>query len=155
MKTLRRADLIALGVALGLSYQTASKRMGNDDQLLKHIVAAWLNREDNVISQSGEPTWSVLADKLEEIGHEEIAASIRKKSDGPQHTRGEGAGGCPHEDDHSTPKLFAGSADSSTGNQLNCANSSGQLCVPHYSDQTAGVSIQSVTLSDPDQPLDR
>ena len=56
--------------------------MSNGDDLLCQVVAAWLNRQDGVLSQSGEPSWSVLADKLEEIGHVEIATDIRRRKDG-------------------------------------------------------------------------
>ena len=81
MNLRRRADLIALGTALGLSYPTLLG-MGNGDNFLSQIVAAWLKRQDN---QSGEPTWGVLADKLEEIGCAEIAADIRTRNDDPPH----------------------------------------------------------------------
>lgn len=74
----RRADLIALGTVLGLTYTTIS----SGDDFLSQVVAAWLNRQDGVLSQSGEPSWSVLADKLEEIGHVEIATDIRRRKDG-------------------------------------------------------------------------
>ena len=41
-----------------------------------------------MLCQSREPTWSVLADKLEETGCTEISVDIRRKDEGPQH-RGE------------------------------------------------------------------
>ena len=63
LRTLHRADLIALGTVLGLTYSTMS---GGGDDFLSRVVAAWLNQQDSVLSQSGEPSWSVLADKLEE-----------------------------------------------------------------------------------------
>jgi hypothetical protein len=62
--------------------------MGNSDAVLSQIIAAWLKKQDNVLGQSGEPTWTVLADKLEEIGCSEIAAEIRRKHDRPQQEGG-------------------------------------------------------------------
>ena len=92
----RRGDLIALGMMLGLSSQTVLG-MGNGDDFLSQIIASWLNRQDNVLSQSGEPTWSVLADKLEEIGCSDIATDIRRDHDGsqPKSCESEGQNGNP------------------------------------------------------------
>ena len=54
-------QLTDLGGALGLSYPKM-KRMAI---ILDDVSAAWLNREDQVLEVSGEPTWSRLADALE------------------------------------------------------------------------------------------
>ena len=40
------------------------------------VVAAWLNRQDNVLQQSGEPTWSTLEDALRKIGQTGLAEDI-------------------------------------------------------------------------------
>ena len=66
-------QLTDLGGALGLSYPKM-KRMAN---ILDGVSAAWLNREDQVLEESGEPTWSRLADALERIGQLGIAEEIR------------------------------------------------------------------------------
>ena len=43
------------------------------------LVTAWLNREDNVLKCSGEPTWKKLAVALMEIGQTGTAEDIRKE----------------------------------------------------------------------------
>ena len=42
------------------------------------MVAAWLNRQDEVLQRSGEPTWSTLADALTKIGQTGLAKDIRR-----------------------------------------------------------------------------
>ena len=49
--------------------------MGNT---LEEMVAAWLNRTDDVLQRSGEPTWETLVTALEKVGHNGIAADILK-----------------------------------------------------------------------------
>ena len=143
MNLRRRADLIALGTALGLSYPTLLG-MGNGDDFLSQIVAAWL-KQDSVLSQSGEPTWSVLADKLEEIGCAEIAADIRWRNDDPPH-ESELRGGDP-------PTLVTDSSDSLIDNQQSHTSLSGQLCAPYSTDQTmAPIGTQWVTQSKQNEP---
>ena len=135
----RRADLIALGTALGLSYSTLLG-MGSGDDFLSKIVAAWLKRQDNVLSQSGEPTWSVLADKLEEIGCMEIAADIQRRNKSPQYEN--------QQRDGNPPTLAIGASDSLMDSQQSHTSLGGQLCAPYSSDQTiAPVRTQSVTPS--------
>ena len=82
-------QLTDLGGALGLSYPKM-KRMAN---ILDGVSAAWLNREDQVLEESGEPTWSRLADALERIGQWGIAEEIRNnkcrgKTDNPPRLEG-------------------------------------------------------------------
>ena len=48
------------------------------DNTLDEMVAAWLNRMDNVLKKSGESTWESLVKALREIGHNGIAADILK-----------------------------------------------------------------------------
>ena len=128
----RRGDLIALGIELGLSSQTVLG-MGNGDDFLSRIIAAWLKRQDDVLSQSGEPAWSVLADKLEEIGCSEIAADIRREHNSPQHLGGQ-------QDGSPSAMLPTDTSDS--------LSLSEHLHVPHCSDQTAvPISTQPVTQS--------
>ena len=68
-------QLTALGEALGLSYPKL-KRMTN---ILDEMVAAWLNREDDVLNTSGEPTWRRLVEALEKIGQRGVAEDIKKE----------------------------------------------------------------------------
>ena len=56
----RRGDLIALGIALGLSYQTV-QGMGNGDDFLSQIIAAWLKQQDNVL-------WPKWGTNMEDTG---------------------------------------------------------------------------------------
>lgn len=60
-------------MVLGLYYPTLVRM--ND--LPVEMVVAWLNRQDNVLHQSGEPTWKGLADALEKVEQRGIAQDIR------------------------------------------------------------------------------
>lgn len=44
------------------------------------VVAAWLNRQDNVLQHSGEPTWSTLEDALRKIGQTGLAEDVKGKN---------------------------------------------------------------------------
>ena len=72
LKCMNKEDLRQLGGALGLSYP----RLRNMEPLLEEMVCAWLNKEDNVLKQSGKPSWTSLKSALHEIGQEGVAASI-------------------------------------------------------------------------------
>ena len=69
LKNLNRLDLKELSKALGLSLRTTVPLVGE-------LVRAWLNREDNVIELSGEPSWKSLESALREIGQEGLATTI-------------------------------------------------------------------------------
>ena len=43
------------------------------------MVAAWLKREDKVLQDSGEPTWSTLEGALRKIGQTGLAEDIKGK----------------------------------------------------------------------------
>ena len=75
MKNLDSEKLTDLGEALGLLYPNL-RRMNN---ILDGMTSAWLNKEDNVLNKSGEPTWSRLVAALEEIGQKGIAKDIVKE----------------------------------------------------------------------------
>lgn len=47
--------------------------------ILDDVTAAWLNREDQVLEKSGEPTWKRLADAMERIGQVGTAEDIRNQ----------------------------------------------------------------------------
>lgn len=64
-----------LGGALGLLYPTLQKMSSLPDE----VVAAWLNREDEVLQKSGEPTWSTLEDALRKIGQNGLAEDVKGK----------------------------------------------------------------------------
>ena len=115
--------------------------MGNGDDLLIQIIAAWLKKQDNVLGQSGEPTWSILSDKLEEIGCSEIAADIRGKGDTPQ--RGDGNLPTALSTDVSGP--FMPSGRNSSGHKLDA---------PWSLDRTTAPTsiLQPITQSKQDQP---
>ena len=65
-------ELIGVGGALGLYYPHL-RRM---NPLLEEMVAAWLNREDNVLSASGDPSWASLIKALQDINQPGIAKKI-------------------------------------------------------------------------------
>ena len=64
-----------MGGALGLSYNTLHKMTKYPDDM----VAAWLRREDFVMSMSGEPTWRTLVEALRKVGQEGTARDIEEK----------------------------------------------------------------------------
>ena len=65
-----------LGLALGLLYPTLQKieirQHCRADDCMIEMLAAWLQRRDNVI-QHGIPSWSVLQAALKIIGENELA----------------------------------------------------------------------------------
>ena len=63
-----------VGGALGLSYSSMEKMTSFPDDM----VAAWLRREDFVMSMSGEPTWRTLVEALRKVGQEGTARDIEK-----------------------------------------------------------------------------
>lgn len=77
LKDLPPSELRNLGGALGLSYMTLAKMI--DQDLPNKMVAAWLRRQDYVKKRSGEPTWSTLASKLEEIGQTGLAEDVKSR----------------------------------------------------------------------------
>ena len=66
--------LIKLGGQLGIS-NSELQRMSN---FPREMVAAWLNRQDDILSCSGEPTWNVLIIALEQIRQNGIAKDVRE-----------------------------------------------------------------------------
>ena len=85
MKMLKSIDYtqwITLGISLGLYYNTLGiieeKCRGDVKKCLLKCMAAWLRGEDKV-REKGGPSWSSLAEALEEIGENDIARNIRAK----------------------------------------------------------------------------
>ena len=68
-----------LGLALGLIYPTLQKiekeQHEKVDDCMMEMLAAWLQRQDNV-SKKGVPSWSVLKTALLEIGEAQLADEI-------------------------------------------------------------------------------
>ena len=63
-----------VGGALGLTYDILEKMKTLPDDM----VAAWLRREDFVMSMSGEPTWRTLMEALRKVGQEGTARDIEE-----------------------------------------------------------------------------
>ena len=59
---------------MGLSYSSMEKMTSYPD----NMVAAWLRREDFVMSSSGEPTWRTLVEALRKVGQEGTARDIEE-----------------------------------------------------------------------------
>ena len=77
LRDLDRQQICDLGGALGLTYSNLEKmRVFPDD-----MVAAWLRREDSVISVSGEPTWRRLVQALKRVGQGGVANKIETSND--------------------------------------------------------------------------
>ena len=68
-----------LGLVLGLT-QTKLKAMKESDSFLNDVIAAWLQKEDNV-KEKGEPSWTVLISALKHrrVSQIGIADDIAKK----------------------------------------------------------------------------
>ncbi len=49
--------------------------------ILDDMTAAWLNKEDDILDKSGEPTWSRLVEALEKIGQKGVAEDIINERD--------------------------------------------------------------------------
>ena len=64
-------ELVSLGGALGLSFPKLRRMKTMPDDM----VAAWLRREDNVLSK-GHPSLRILAEALKNIGQNGVAQNI-------------------------------------------------------------------------------
>ena len=64
-----------LGIALGLSMAKIQRMK----EIYLDIVCAWINREDQVLETSGEPSWTGLVCALKKIGQTGIAQDIKKE----------------------------------------------------------------------------
>lgn len=76
LNTMNEEDIRRLGAVLGILYSKLEKMKTLPDEM----VAAWLRREDDVQERSGKPSWSRLADALQDIGQTGIATDIREKN---------------------------------------------------------------------------
>ena len=72
-------DWQSLGLALGLLYPTLKKidedQRGKTDKCVTEMIAAWLEKKDNVANQ-GVPSWLVLQAALRKIDENELADKI-------------------------------------------------------------------------------
>ena len=72
-------DWKRLGLTLGLLHHTLtvieSRRRGEPSECMIDMLSAWLMEQDYV-SQTGVPSWSVLRAALEKIGENETADRI-------------------------------------------------------------------------------
>ena len=74
LQKLDKQHIRNVGGALGLSYSSMEKMSSYPNEM----VAAWLRREDFVMSMSGEPTWRTLIQALRKVGQEGTARDIEK-----------------------------------------------------------------------------
>ncbi len=75
LQELTNKELIDVCVALGLDYIRLANT--NTDSLRQDMVHSWLRRDDNVLTESGPPTWGSLVRALELKGFNGVAATIR------------------------------------------------------------------------------
>ena len=75
LQNLDEDHISTVGGALGLSYSKLRKMTKYPDGM----VAAWLRREDFIMSMSGEPTWRTLVEALRKVGQEGTARDIEEK----------------------------------------------------------------------------
>ena len=76
IKDLKAGQIIALGLSLGLSYETLTSVKSED--IPSEMVTAWLSRKDYVMKTSGDPSWKSLKEALLEIGVTDVANMIMK-----------------------------------------------------------------------------
>ena len=81
-----------LGEALGLLYPTLRKMTSFPDEM----VAAWLNRQDEVLKHGGEPTWSTLENALRKIGQTGLAEDVKGKGKGISYVTSHASSGEQH-----------------------------------------------------------
>ena len=67
-------QLLLLGGTLGLRWPNLKSMK----MLCQDLVEAWLNRADNVLATSGQPTWRSLIKALDEIGQKGTADKMSK-----------------------------------------------------------------------------
>ena len=67
------SDIILLGQALGL-LRSKLRRL---KRLPDEMIDAWLRQEDDVLTESGPPTWKSLCKALREIDQNGIANEIK------------------------------------------------------------------------------
>lgn len=73
---LTKKELIDVGVTLGLDYIHLANM--NPDSLHQDMVHSWLRKDDNVLKESGPPTWGSLVKALEQNGLKGVAATIKE-----------------------------------------------------------------------------
>ena len=75
---LGKSEVMKLGLYLGLAYQRI-KSMMDSSNFLEDVVAAWLQKADNV-QQKGIPTWERLVEALRQktVSQHGIACKIEK-----------------------------------------------------------------------------
>ena len=74
LKQLDNHQVCNVGGALGLAYVNLQKMKNFPEDM----VAAWLRREDYVLTVSGEPTWRSLVQALKTVGQGGIAKDIEE-----------------------------------------------------------------------------
>ena len=72
LQELNEHQIRRVGGALGVVYDVLEKMNVYPDDM----VAAWLRREDYVLSMSGEPTWKSLVQALRKVGQGGVAKKI-------------------------------------------------------------------------------
>ena len=93
-----------LGGALGLLHPTLKKMTSFPDD----VVAAWLNRQDEVLQHSGEPTWSTLENALRKIGQTGLAEDVKDKGKGICHAAASHASSGVHTQINSSTQTDSG-----------------------------------------------
>ena len=75
LKALSRQKIIDVGLALGLLFPNLRKMT----MLPEEMIQAWLEKRDNVLIQSGEPTVQSLITALDGSGLAGTAGTVRSK----------------------------------------------------------------------------
>jgi len=75
---MEKTHIYHLGLVLGLTRATL-KEMMESTTFLEDVIAAWLQKEDNV-NEKGKPSWTVLINALKHprVGQTGIANDIAK-----------------------------------------------------------------------------
>lgn len=77
LEDLTNDQLKTLGLALGLNDIRLEKI--NPDHLLNEVVHCWLKRADDVLDESGTPSWDSLVKALKKANMNRIAEDIWKR----------------------------------------------------------------------------
>ena len=81
---LNKRSILSLGLCLGLNYAKVEDMLGSQTYR-EDIIAAWIQRQDQVLQKSGVPTWHTLVKALEnpQVGQGGIARDISRDKNIP------------------------------------------------------------------------
>ena len=84
---LEKRSILSLGLCLGLSYSNVEDML-ESRTYREDIIAAWIQRQDQVLRKSGVPTWHTLVKALKnpQVGQGGIASDISRDKNLPTYS---------------------------------------------------------------------